>query len=104
MSDKDLYLPGGDVSISASTEEQRELLQLFIEALNDVSKDGGKKRANGSKPSWKVDGSHEGAVFSHLTKWKRGERVDPVSGQHTLVHAAWRLLAIAMQETYGWRK
>ena len=89
------------VEIEAHTEEQRELLQAFVEMLNEVSKDGGRKRAAGQKPSWKNDKSHEGAIFSHLTKWKKGELHDDHSGQHPLVHMAWRALAIAWQETHS---
>jgi hypothetical protein len=86
------------VSIVAHTPEQAELLALFIEMLNNVSKDGGRKRAAGTKPSWKVD-THERQIFSHLYKWKKGEKIDPHSGQHPLVHMAWRALAIAWQES-----
>jgi Domain of unknown function (DUF5664) len=87
------------VSIETATEEQRELLHEFTHMLNSVSKDGGKKRAAGLKKSWKVDQSHEAAIFSHLNKWKHGEKHDPDSGQHPLVHLAWRALAIAWQES-----
>ena len=86
------------VEIEAETEEQRELLQIFATMLNGVSKDGGKKRAAGTKKSWKIDTSHEAAIFSHLNKWKHGEYFDPDSGQHPLVHLAWRALAIAYQQ------
>lgn len=88
------------VELEAATEEQRELLQIFVTLLSEVSKDGGKKRAAGTKPSWKYDGSHEAAIFSHLNKWKHGELNDPDSGVHPLVHMAWRALAIAWQETH----
>lgn len=86
------------VQIETVTEEQRELLQEFVGMLNSVSKDGGRKRAAGAKQSWKIDQSHEAAIFSHLNKWKHGELADPDSGQHPLVHLAWRALAIAWQE------
>lgn len=79
--------------------EQEDLLRRFMVELRKPTKDGGKKRLRNEKPPWYIDQSHEGAVFSHLTKWKRGELVDPDSGAHPLVHAAWRLLAIACQET-----
>jgi hypothetical protein len=82
------------------TPEQQEVLQAFADMLAATSKDGGRKRAAGLKPSWKVDKSHEAAIFSHLNKWKHGETVDPESGQHPLVHMAWRALAIAWQETH----
>jgi hypothetical protein len=81
------------------TLEQADVLFEFAEMLKAASGDGGKKRAEGKKPSWKVDGSHEPAIFSHLNKWKHGEKVDPDSGAHPLVHLAWRALALAWQET-----
>ena len=87
------------VSIVAHTPEQAELLTLFMGMLNEVSKDGGRKRSAGTKPSWKVD-THERQIFSHLYKWKKGEKSDPHSGQHPLVHMAWRALAIAWQESH----
>jgi hypothetical protein len=70
-----------------------------LEELTKVTGDGSKKRQMGAKPAWYIDTSHEGAIFSHLTKWKRGEKFDPDSGAHPLVHAAWRCLAIACSET-----
>lgn len=81
--------------------EQFEISARFTQMLWDSTKDGGKKRAAGTKPVWKVDPSHEGAIFSHIAKWKKGEKKDPDSGAHPLVHAAWRCLAIAWQETHG---
>lgn len=81
------------------TSEQAEVLGWFNEMLRSVTADGGRKRAAGTKPSWKVDASHEPAIFSHLNKWKHGEKVDKDSGVHPLVHMAWRALAIAWQET-----
>ena len=80
--------------------EQDELMQIFTEMLWSVTGDGGNKRSAGLKPSWKVDPSHEPAIFSHLSKWKHGETQDPDSLQHPLVHLAWRALAIAWQETH----
>lgn len=79
--------------------EPDQIIAEFSRMLRMATGDGAKKRAAGEKPSWKVDTSHEGAVFSHLCKWKRKETIDPESGAHTLVHAAWRLLAIAWQES-----
>jgi hypothetical protein len=86
------------VVLSVPTQEQAEVLCKFGRMLAATSRDGGRKRAAGLKPSWKVDMSHEAAIFSHLNKWKHGERRDPESGQHPLVHMAWRALAIAWQE------
>lgn len=85
---------------SAPTAEQAEVLREFGRMLAGTSRDGGRKRAAGLKPSWKVDTSHEAAIWSHMRKWRMGERVDPESGQHPLVHLAWRALAIAWQETH----
>jgi hypothetical protein len=83
------------------TPEQHEVLSIFYDMLAGPTGDGGKKRAAGEKPSWKVDTSHEAAMWSHISKWKHGEKVDADSGAHPLVHLAWRALAIAWQETYG---
>lgn len=80
------------------TPETAEVLLEFNRRLLAVTGDGRRKREAGSKPHWRVDRSHEGAIFSHLTKWKRGEKRDADSGSHPLVHAAWRCLAIAVQE------
>ena len=79
--------------------EQEDVLRRFTEELRKPTGDGGQKRIRNEKPPWFLDKTHEAAVFSHLMKWKRGELVDPDSGAHPLVHAAWRLLAIACQET-----
>jgi hypothetical protein len=84
---------------SYDASEQDDVIARFTEELRKPTGDGGRKRAAAEKPPWYRDPSHEGAVFSHITKWKRGELVDPDSGAHPLVHAAWRLLAIACQET-----
>lgn len=81
--------------------EQDVVIQTFRDMLWAVTKDGGKKRARGDKPEWWRDGSHEAAIFSHLNKWKHGEKTDKDSGVHPLVHLAWRALAIAYQETKG---
>ena len=78
--------------------EAEEIMTLFTGMLRQVTADGQAKRRRGEKPSWKVDRSHEAAVFSHMRRWKAGELADPDSGAHPLVHAAWRMLAIAAQE------
>jgi hypothetical protein len=80
-------------------DERADVLARFTAELKRATGDGSKKRRAGTKPPWYEDDAHEGAIFSHLTKWKRGETVDPDSGAHTLVHLAWRALAIACQET-----
>jgi hypothetical protein len=81
--------------------EQDIVIETFAAMLRSATKDGGKKRAAGTKPPWWRDPVHEPALFSHLYKWKRGEARDKDSGAHPLVHLAWRALAIAYQETYG---
>jgi len=80
-------------------EERQDVLDRFYSELWKATGDGSKKRQSGEKPPWYNDDSHEAAIFSHITKWKRGELVDPDSGAHPLVHAAWRCLAIACTET-----
>jgi hypothetical protein len=80
-------------------DERIDVLTRFMDELTKVTGDGSKKRQSGEKPPWYEDDAHEGAIFSHLTKWKRGEIIDPDSGAHTLVHLAWRALAIACRES-----
>lgn len=77
------------------------VLETYLNLLKVVTGDGSKKRQAGAKPPWWKDGSHEAAIFSHLSKWKHGELRDKDSGAHPLVHLAWRALAIAYQETCG---
>ena len=88
--------------MSYDTTEQDKVIAVFSRMLWEATKDGGKKRARGEKPPWYKDFSHEPAIFSHLSKWKHGELVDADSGAHPLVHLAWRALAIAYQQTYGY--
>lgn len=86
-------------------EERDEINRIFSAMVAIPTGDGSRKRQAGEKPSWKVDGGHEAALFSHLNKWKHGDIVDPDSNAHTLVHLAWRALAIAWQEGFrpeGW--
>jgi len=78
--------------------EQVDVLKRFYMELRKPTGDGGLKRDAGTKPPWYAD-THEAQIFSHITKWKRGELVDPDSGAHPLVHAAWRCLAIACIES-----
>lgn len=104
------FLMSGAEPVSGNTEpaempvvdfwaaERQDVLDRFSEELAHATGDGSKKRQAGEKPPWYDDKSHEGAIFSHITKWKRGEQVDPDSGAHPLVHAAWRCLAIACSE------
>jgi hypothetical protein len=79
--------------------EREDVLCRFLTELEKATGDGSKKRQTGEKPPWHKDLTHEAAILSHLTKWKRGEMKDPDSGAHPLVHAAWRCLAIACRES-----
>jgi len=79
--------------------EQEDVLARFMEELRKPTGDGAQKRSRKEKPPWYEDDSHEAAAFRHIAKWKSGETIDPDSGAHTLVHAAWRLLGIALRET-----
>lgn len=87
--------------MSYDASEQGLVLEVFKAMFASVTKDGGTKRARGEKPPWWRDPAHEAAIYSHLNKWKHGERQDADSGAHPLVHLAWRAMAIAYQETYG---
>lgn len=82
-------------------KERETVLAVFYWLLSDATGDGSKKRQRGEKQPWYEDQSHEAAIFSHLSKWKHGEREDPDSGAHPLVHLAWRALALAYQENEG---
>jgi len=81
--------------------EQDALLHAFVELLWQVTRDGGRKRAAGLKVPWWRDDTHAAAASRHVARYRRGERVDPDSGAHPLVHAAWRYLAVAYQEEKG---
>lgn len=82
-------------------DEQLKLLKVFETLLAAASGDGATKRAAGTKPPWWRDPDHAPAVWSHFKRHAQGELKDEDSGAHPYVHAAWRLLAIAYQETYG---
>ena len=81
--------------------EQEIIATVFALMLQVVTRDGGRKRKKGHKIAWWVDGEHEAAMFSHLSKWKHEEFCDADSKTHPLVHLAWRALAIAYQDMYG---
>jgi hypothetical protein len=83
------------------TPEQNEILGAFVDMLAGPTGDGAIKREAGVKPLWKIDGSHEAAAYRHLERWKGGEQVDADSGCHPLIHAAWRLLAVAYREMHA---
>ena len=92
---------GNDRPLDRWQSERGMVLRVFTRMLAAVTGDGSRKRQSGEKPPWWRDPSHEAAIFSHLDKWKHGERADKDSGAHPLVHLAWRALAIAYQETEG---
>ena len=84
---------------SYDISEQEAIQAAFRQLLWPVIADGGRKRASGTKPHWTVDPGHIDALHRHLNRWDRGERRDVDSGAHPLVHAAFRCLAIAYQES-----
>jgi FMN phosphatase YigB (HAD superfamily) len=83
------------------TPEQNEILGAFVDMLAGPTGDGAVKREAGVKPLWKVDDSHEAAAFRHVERWRGGEQADADSGCHPLIHAAWRLLAVAYREMHA---
>lgn len=85
--------------VDPAAAEAVEILNTFVKMLAGPTGDGQVKRATKNKPLWKVDPDHAEAMRRHLHRWDRGEKVDPESGSHPLVHVAWRALAIAWQET-----
>ena len=87
--------------MSYDISEQEVLLNTFTEMLRAVTEDGGRKRERGEKPPWWRDPAHMAAVWSHFRKRELGQLKDNDSGAHPYVHAAWRLLAVAYQETNG---
>lgn len=82
--------------------EQAEIIAEFVALLRAPIADGARKRAAGTKPSWRVD-RHADAMYRHLRRWEAGELVDADSGAHPLTHVAFRALAIAWQETHDVR-
>jgi hypothetical protein len=85
--------------VNPSETEQDEILKAFTELMRPVVADGGRKRTSGKKVHWTVDLGHTAALERHLARWDRGEKVDADSGAHPMVHAGFRCLAIAWQET-----
>lgn len=81
--------------MSAETDH---ILHVFNLLLQGPTGDGKAKRDAGLKEHWSIDSTHLGAAARHCERWDAGETHDPDSGCHPLVHAAWRLLAVAYQE------
>ena len=74
-------------------------------ALRRPTADGAGKRAAGIKQvPWQdePEGVHILAAERHIARYWAGQSYDHDSGAHTLVHAAWRLLAVAYQEEHGY--
>ena len=90
-----------EAGLTYDSQEQKVVLEVFLGLLAEVTKDGGQKRARGEKPPWYKDGSHWPALWRHLDAWQNDEGLDPDSKVSTLVHLAWRCLAIAWIETQG---
>ena len=78
---------------------EREMIgEIFAALLKPATGDGAVKRNAGLKDPWWVDKSHGSKMMSHLDRYLAGERRDPDSGTHPLIHVAWRALALAYQE------
>jgi hypothetical protein len=90
-----------DLEEAYDDSEQDVLMHVFCEMLWAATRDGGKKREAGTKVPWWKDTTHMAAVWSHFRKRAQSKFEDSNSGAHPYVHAAWRLLAIAYQETHG---
>ena len=86
--------------------EQDEIIEMFTDLLRLPTQDGGKKRRAKVKVNWKVDPGHLPGLFSHLDEYFHGRLVDKDSKTHPMVHAAWRCLALALQDIHrgeaGW--
>lgn len=79
--------------------ERLDIQNRFTSQLAKATADGSKKRQKGSKRPWWKDESHYERAMAHIKRYEEGETRDKDSGAHPLIHAAWRLLAIACTET-----
>ncbi len=84
--------------MTAEREAAEQALRDLTALMLPVLLDGARKRAAGAKVHWRRDGGHLPALYRHLRRWETGERVDPDSGAHPLVHVAVRALMLAAQE------
>lgn len=82
--------------------EADEILAEFARLLRPVLADGATKRRPHAWQTATV-GTHALAAERHWARWVAGQRTDPDSGAHPLVHVAFRALAIAWQETHDAR-
>lgn len=91
--DVKLVVHGVDLS-----DEQQELLEMFVAGLLGPTGDGRRKREAGLKPFWRVDPSHLEKLRNHLGRLEQdpGE-VDADSGVSGWWHASWRCAALAVQ-------
>lgn len=81
--------------MSAETDH---ILDVFQQMLAGPTGDGKTKRDAGLKEHWSIDKTHLRKGLGHVQKYLAGENVDPDSGCHPLVHAAWRFIAVAYQD------
>ncbi|MDR7528669.1 MAG: DUF5664 domain-containing protein [Armatimonadota bacterium] len=86
---------------ATQAQEVPHLHRAFLRMLATVSADGQRKRRAGLKVPWWRDPGHWPALERHVARHVLGQKVDPDSGQHPLVHVAWRALAVVWQETEG---
>lgn len=81
-------------------EAGKDFLHEACGLLAWPTSEGAKKRTGTERPVWQVDPDHLNAAKRHLQRYLDGETADETSGCHPLVHAAWRLLAVACNEVY----
>jgi len=93
---------GGEYAPPECPRCERTTVNLVMaKMLRACTGDGSSKRQKGIKPAWYDDPTHEAAIFSHMRRWKSGEKRDPDSGAHPMTHVGWRSLAIAYMEING---
>lgn len=80
------------------SDEERDVLELFAQALLIPTRDGRGKRESGKKVNWKVDPTHKAAAERHRDRYWSGERYDADHDGHAGTAIAWRWLAVALQE------
>lgn len=75
--------------------ERFELLAWgFLEELSRVAAFGARKYADHNWLKGYAWSLNIGAAFRHLTRWVRGESIDPESGCSHLAHLAWHCMAL----------